>query len=74
MGAETRSHREFLRVQYTHIGKLLFTHIGNTPPRELAGIEEAMKNLKADRGVIVTYNQEETIDDTLSIASFWKYF
>lgn len=35
---------------------------------------KAMKNLKADRGVIVTYNQEETIDDTLSIVPFWKYF
>lgn len=43
-------------------------------PRELLGIEEAIKNFTIHRGVIVTYNQEEKISESISIVPFWKYF
>lgn len=42
--------------------------------RELLGVEEAMKNLSIKQGVVITYNQEETISDNISIIPFWKYF
>lgn len=42
--------------------------------RELAGIEEAMKKISIRIGVIITYNQEEEVNDTVSIVPFWKYF
>jgi predicted AAA+ superfamily ATPase len=41
---------------------------------ELSGIEDAMKNFRIHRGVIITYNQEEKISGTIPIIPFWKYF
>jgi len=41
--------------------------------RELGGLNEAMNNLRIQDGTIITYDQEETLDQ-INIIPFWKFF
>jgi predicted AAA+ superfamily ATPase len=41
--------------------------------RELSGLNEAMNNLRIQDGTIITYDQEETLDQ-INIIPFWKFF
>ncbi|MFN7097353.1 MAG: ATP-binding protein [Gammaproteobacteria bacterium] len=43
-------------------------------PREIAGLLNAMKKLTIADGVIITFNQEETINDNIKVIPFWRYF
>ncbi|ETR67934.1 MAG: ATPase [Candidatus Magnetoglobus multicellularis str. Araruama] len=41
--------------------------------REMSGLMNAMKKFATDKGFIITYNQEEKIDNVF-IMPFWKFF
>jgi predicted AAA+ superfamily ATPase len=41
--------------------------------REVSGLQEAMRQLDIQEGIIITYDQEET-SDHISIIPFWKHF
>ncbi len=41
--------------------------------RETEGLKKIDKFIKADAKTIITYNQEETIED-INIVPFWKFF
>jgi len=47
-------------------------HSGNRD-RELKGLVEIEKKFKVSKKVLVTYNQEEMVED-MEIVPFWKYF
>lgn len=42
--------------------------------REIAGIASAMKKFLINKGVIITYDQEEKISPNIHAIPFWKYF
>lgn len=46
----------------------------NNRERELSGLHLAMDKFNIPRGIIITYDQEEMITDTLHVVPFWKYF
>ncbi len=42
--------------------------------RELNGLQSAMSLLSIAKGIVITYDQEETIDDNIQALPFWKLF
>ena len=42
--------------------------------REIKGIKMAMNTHKINRGMIITYDNEERLTDNIQIYPFWKYF
>lgn len=42
--------------------------------REIEGLEEAMNTFGIKKGIIITYNQEDTLGDNIFAIPFWKYF
>lgn len=42
--------------------------------RELNGLMVAMEKLSLPTGVIITYDNEEIISNTITVTPFWKYF
>lgn len=42
--------------------------------REISGLRAAMKTFSISEGIIITYDQEEKIDDDIQVIPFWKYF
>jgi predicted AAA+ superfamily ATPase len=42
--------------------------------RELQGLATGMEKFSANRGYIITFNQEETLTEKMQISPFWKLF
>jgi len=42
--------------------------------RELNGLHTAMEQFSCERGIILSYDQEEVVSDKLQIVPFWKFF
>ncbi len=42
--------------------------------REINGLTAAMNSFDVSKGIIITYDQEETINESIQAIPFWKYF
>ena len=42
--------------------------------REIAGLKTAMQTFNITQGVIITYNQEEALENNIHVIPFWDYF
>jgi len=42
--------------------------------REIRGLKNAQTKLKCHKGYIITYNQDESLDDHTEAIAFWKFF
>lgn len=44
-----------------------------TLKREVSAIEEASQELKCAEGIVITYNEEQTISDSIHVVPVWKW-
>lgn len=42
--------------------------------REIKGLQAVMAEFSIPKGIIITYDQEEQIGDTIEVVPFWKFF
>ena len=42
--------------------------------REIGGLENVIKKLPVKKAIILTYNQEDSSGEGVSVIPFWKYF
>ena len=42
--------------------------------REIAGLTEALETLGLKKGYIITFNQEEKINEQIAVIPFWKWW
>jgi predicted AAA+ superfamily ATPase len=64
----TKQGGEFVAIQVCHTITL------KNRAREIEGLELGMTTSKAKRGIIITYDQAETLSENIDIIPFWKYF
>lgn len=56
----------------TQAVQVCYTLTEENKEREIAGLQEAMEELKVDRGIILTYNQEDKIG-SIKVLPVWKW-
>lgn len=59
---------QFIAIQVCH------TITPKNRTREIEGLKLGMTTSRAQRGIIITYDHEETVEDNIEIIPFWKYF
>lgn len=63
-----KKENQFIAIQVCH------TLTPKNTTREIVGLELGIVASKAIRGIIITYDQSETISDSIEVIPFWKYF
>ena len=60
------------RGKPTQAVQVCYTLTEENKEREMAGLQEAMEELKVDRGIILTYNQEDKIG-SIKVMPVWRW-